>query len=86
VDDAYLIEGFLNLKICPKEFSDHNRHIPLGPKMNYVDKQTSKSKHKQVQVLTAILYIPLVGKFYLPLVIARTPRLDAFAHASGDTS
>ena len=38
-DDAYLIEGFLNLKRRPKEFSDCNRHIPLGPKMNYVDKQ-----------------------------------------------
>jgi len=84
-DDAYLIEGFLNLKRCPKEFSDCNRHIPLGPKMNYVDKQTSKSKCKQVQVLTAVLYIPSVGKFYLPLVIAWTPRLDAFLHASGDT-
>jgi len=85
-DDAYLIEGFLNLKRCPEEFSDHNRHIPLGPKMNYVDKQTSKSKHIQVQVLTAVLYIPSVGKFYSPLVIARTPRLDSFARASGDMS
>ncbi len=54
--------------------------------MNYVEKQTSKSKCKHVQVLTAVLYIPSVGKFYSPLVIVRTPRLDAFAHASGDTS
>ena len=45
-----------------------------------------QSQNKKVQVLTAVLYILLVGKFYSPLVIARTPRLDAFAHASGDTS
>jgi len=52
-DDVYLIEGILNTKNPPCEVSEHNKHIPCGLEMNFVDgKQVS---HGVVPILSVLL-------------------------------
>ena len=52
-NDAYLIEGILNSKNPPCEVLEHNKHIPCGSEMNFVDgKQVS---HGFVPILSVLL-------------------------------
>jgi len=75
-NDAFLIEGILNVKNPPEEINERNKHIPCGPKMNYVKEVKSDFKVEHVSIL---LYVPSIGRFFSPNVSAKTPRLDAFA-------
>jgi len=57
-NDAFLIEGILNVKDPPEEINERNKHIPCGPQMNYVKevKGDSEVEHKSV-----LLYVPSIG-------------------------
>jgi len=83
-NDAFLIEGVLNLKNPPPEVNEWNKHIPCGPEMNYW--KGSDPMAKEQKIVTIILFIPLVGYFFSPFFMVKTPHLDAFAKASGDFS
>jgi len=82
-DNAFLVEGIMNVKNPPEEINERNKHIPCGPKMNYVKDVKGDS---EVVHISVILYIPSIGRFFSPNVTAKTPRLDAFALACGDIS
>jgi len=73
----------MNVKNPPEEINERNKHIPCGPKMNYVKDVKGDS---EVVHISVILYIPLIGRFFSLNVTAKTPRLDAFAFAGGDLS
>ena len=61
-NDAYLIEGILNSKNPPCEVSEHNKHIPCGLDMKFVDgKQVS---HDVVPIVYVILYVPSISSFF----------------------
>jgi len=83
-DDAFLIEGVLNLKNPPPEVNEWNKHIPCGPEMNYW--KGCNPAAKEQKIVTVILYIPLVGYFFSPFFMVKTSCLDAFAKDSGDYS
>ena len=83
-DDAFIIEGVLNLINPPPEVNEWNKHIPCGPDMNYW-KGTDPSAKEQ-KIVTVILFIPSIGHFFSPFFMVKTPHLDAFANAGGDLS
>jgi len=43
-DNAFLIEGIINVKNPPKEVNEQNKHIPCGPKMYYVKDSKGNSE------------------------------------------
>ena len=44
-DDAFLIEGILNPKYSD-EVNKHNKHIPCGPKVNFMEGKDAAEKEK----------------------------------------
>jgi len=82
-DNAFLVEGILNVNNPPEEVNERNKHIPCGPKMNYVKEGKGDSEVVHISVL---LYVPSIGRYFSPNVTAKTPRLDACAVANGDLS
>jgi len=41
---------------------------------------------KEQKIVTVILFIPSIGRFFSPFFMVKTPHLDAFAIAGGDLS
>jgi len=67
-DHAFLVEGIMNVKNTPEEISERNKHIPCGPKMNYVKDVKGDSDEVHISV---ILYIPSIGRFFLRMSLRK---------------
>jgi len=65
-NDAYLIEGILNSKNPPCEVLEHNKHIPCGSEMNFVDGK--QVLHGVVPILSVLLYVPLISSFFTTIM------------------
>jgi len=101
-DDAFLIEGIFNPDYTG-EVNERNKHIPCGPRMNFMEGKVgalkdntdnntveiynkSNDNAEEKSIVTVVLYIPSIERFFCPLLQKQTPRLDAFANAAGDWS
>ncbi len=47
-NDAFLIEGVLNLKNPPPEVNEWNKHILCGPEMNYWKGSDPAAKEQKI--------------------------------------
>ena len=99
-DDAFLIKGILNPKYsdevdkCNKHIpcgpkvnlmdSRYEAQKEKGGNDTVEMNQKSNNKSENKRIVTVVLYIPSIERFFCPLVQKQTPRLDAFALATGD--
>jgi len=58
----------MNVKNPPEEINERNKHIPCGPKMNYVKDVKGDS---EVVHISVILYIPSIGRFFLQMSLLK---------------
>jgi len=71
-DNAFLVEGIMNVKNPPEEINERNKHIPCSPKMNYMKDVKGDS---EVVHISVFLYIPLIGRFFLQMSLPKTQDL-----------
>jgi len=98
-DDAFLIKGILNPKYsdevdkCNKHIpcgpkvnlmdSKYAAQKEKGGNDTVEMNQKSNDKSENKRIVTVVLYIPSIERFFCPLVQKQMPRLDAFALATG---
>jgi len=58
-DDAFLIEGPLNIKYLPEDITDENKHLPVGPEMQYIMDDANVNHTKEC--VTVLLFIPSIA-------------------------
>jgi len=101
-DDAFLIEGIFNPdytgevnernKHIPCGLKMNLMQGTVGAVKDKADNDTveiynkSNDNAEEKSIVTVVLYIPSIERFFCPLLQKQTPRLDAFANAAGDSS